>query len=185
GNAIERLALAYSVHSEGGGFRRAHLLAWNPDRASFEGRLSWSPMPEARTLEEALVGARWLATEGADSDATRLLRALRFELDDLERGMRQAWVRGRAGVMLPEEGPQPWRRADRVGVIPLRHGARLHGMIVGEWTGRAGKDRLARLESVRELIQAALASHAAAELARDMEARAAALASLARATVSP
>jgi signal transduction histidine kinase len=184
-NAIERLALAYSVHAEGAGFRRAHLLAWNPDRASFEGRLSWSPMPEARTLEEALVGARWLASEGADSDATRLLRALRFELDDLERAMRQAWARGRAGVLLPEEGPQPWRRAARVGVIPLRHGARLHGMIVGEWTGRAGKDRLARLEAVRELIQASLASHAAAELARDTEARAAALASLARATVSP
>ena len=183
-NAIERLALAYSVHPEGAGFRRAHLLAWNPDRASFEGRLSWSPMPEARTLEEALTGARWLASEGADTDATRLLRALRFELDDLERAMRQAWARGRAATLLPEEGPQPWRRAARVGVIPLRHGARLHGMIVGEWA-RAGKERLARLESVRVLLQAALDSHAAAELARDTETRAAALASLAHATVSP
>ena len=183
-NAIERLALAYSVHPDGAGFRRAHLLVWNPDSEAFEGRLTWTPAAEERTLEEALVASRWLASDGSDTEGTRLLRALRFDLDDLERTMRQAWVRGRAAVLAPEPGTQPWQEAGELGAIPLRHGARLHGMIVGEWA-RAGKDRLARLEAIRVLANAALTSLAATELSRDTESRAAALATFARATVAP
>ena len=135
-NAIERLALAYAVHSEGAGFRRAHLLAWNPDSQALEGRLCWSPPSEERPLEETLTAARWLASDGSDTDATRLLRALRFDLEDLERPIAQAWKRGRAAVLGPEVGPQPWSGAAELGAIPLRHGPRPHGMIVGEWDRR-------------------------------------------------
>ena len=183
-NAIERLALAHAVHSEGAGFRRAHLLAWNPDSQALEGRLCWSPPSEERTLEETLTAARWLASDGSDTDATRLLRALRFDLDDLERPIAQAWKRGRAAVLGPEIGPQPWSGAAELGAIPLRHGPKPHGMIVGEWD-RRGHGRAERLEALRSLANAGLAAHATAELARDMEARANALATFAHASISP
>ena len=182
-SAIERIALAWAVHPDGAGFTRAHLLAWNADREDLEGRLAWPASLDERTLEEALVAARWLATDASDPDATRLIRALKFDLNELGPGVEQAWSASRAATFRPEVGPEPWSRAERIGAIPLRHGSHPHGLIIGEWT-HAPERAIERLEAMRSLLNSALGAHETAELARERDVRSAALATFARTTVS-
>lgn len=181
--AIERIALAWAVHADGAGFTRAHLLAWNGDREDLEGRLSWPALVEPRSLEETLVAARWLAIDASDPDGTRLIRALRFDAEELGPAIEKAWNASRTVELPPEIGPEPWSRAERIGVIPLRHGSRPHGLIVGEWE-RLPERAIERLETMRLLLNAALGAHATAELARERDVRTLALATFARTTVS-
>lgn len=184
-NAIERMTLAFAVHPEGPGFARVHLLAWNPDRESFEGRLCWTRRTQARAMESAVAAAKRLATDGTDPDATRLLRALRFALDDLNEDLRRIWLGGRSGISTPDDVLQPWNSAAAIGAVPLRCDGRGFALLVGEW-GEVpdGDRRLDRLEALRAIANAALTAQATRERSRRAEARAAAVATFARASVS-
>ncbi len=185
-SAIERMLLATAVSREGGGFARAHLLTWNPDRDCFEGRLCWTASGAPKALEDVVAAARGWASAGADPDATRLLRALRFAPGELDEALARAWVAGRIAIVPPAGARvHPWDAAAEIGVVALRHGTRGFGLVVGEWTEANERDRrTAALETLRRIGNAALATHAATEHARRATARASALAAFARAGVS-
>ena len=179
------MTLALAVHPEGAGFTRVHLLAWNPDRERFEGRLCWTRRTQTRTLESAVAAARRLATDGTDPDATRLLRVLQYAPDELGEEMRRAWLGGRSTLSPPHDCLQPWSAAAAIGAVPLRCAGNSFGLLVGEWCEAADDGRrLECLESLRAIANAALTAHATTERARHAEARIAALASFARAAVS-
>jgi nitrogen-specific signal transduction histidine kinase len=182
-SALERMLLASISHRAGAGFARAHLLVWNADRGSLEGRMAWVGVPR-RSLTDVLAAARHRASEGADAEATREVRALCLSPGELDGPLALAWARQQAalddGCALHLLG-----HAGAVGAIPLWSDGRPYGLVVGEWL-EAGDDseRLLALEAWRGFANAALAIHAGNELAHRRAEGAQALATLARTAVS-
>jgi len=182
-NALERMLLAAATHSSGPGFVRAHLLAWNPDRGAFDGRLSWAAGSN-ESWEQAIAQARQLASEGTDPHATQQLRALRLSPDELEESVARAWTLRRCELG-PGSGRVPWNEGAAIGAVALGERNHPFGLIVGEWASAGDDDeRRLALEAFRRLSNAALTVHAEVERARQRADRARALSSFAHETVS-
>src|SRR5262245_2480126 len=181
--ALERMLLAAAVHPQGPGFVRAHLLVWNPDRATLDGRLAWVAGTK-RSWDQALLHARQQATEGTDPLATKRLRPMQVVPNELQGALAKAW-NTRQSEVGEETGSAPWHECPALGAIVLIGPARPFGLIVGEWAESADPPtRRVALESYRALANAALAVHLGAEQARRFADHAKALASFAQAAVA-
>jgi signal transduction histidine kinase len=183
---IERVLLAYAVHSRGAGFERAHLLLHDPRSERLICRASHVRSADEPSLEVALEQARCasqlpsppaslLAWIGRTLDATRL-----------EGPAALAWRRLACASGDGSDAPSPWREAARIGAVPLDRNDRPWALMIGEWADPAVEEsRASILETVRPLIETAIAvCDRAAESVRRAR-QAAALAEMARGCVSP
>lgn len=181
--ALERMLLASAAHPSGAGFTRAHLMVWNADRGSLDGRLAWVA-GSSRTLEEVLVAARQQASDGTDPEATRRLRMLRIVPSELTGPSSGAWISRRSDIGR-DPGAYPWGEAPMVGVVPLVRDAHPYGLVIGEWCDpEHAIERAAAIEAWRALANGALVVHSQSELTRRRGDQTRALAGLARAAVS-
>jgi nitrogen-specific signal transduction histidine kinase len=182
-SALERMILAAATHPSGPGFVRAHLLAWNQDLGSLDGRLVWRA-GAARPLTATLSTARRQASDGTDPDATRRLRALRLTPGELSGPLARAWTTRRCDVG-ESETFEAWERALNIGAATLVKGARPYALVVGEWEGEGDDSaRRAALEAWRAVANAALEAQAENQLARRRADHTRALAAIARAVSS-
>jgi nitrogen-specific signal transduction histidine kinase len=181
--ALERMILAAATHASGPGFERAHLLAWNQDLGSLDGRLVWRAGAK-RSLTATLGTARRQASDGTDPDATRRLCALRLTPGELSGPLARAWTTRRGDVGVSETF-EAWERALSIGAVTLIKGGRPYGLVVGEWED-AGDDsvRRAALDAWRGMANAALDAHAEGQLARRRADHTRALAAIAHAVSS-
>jgi nitrogen-specific signal transduction histidine kinase len=180
---LERMILAAATHASGPGFVRAHLLAWNRDLASLDGRLVWRS-GAARSLTATLSTARRQASDGTDPDATRRLRALRLTPGELSGPLARAWTTRRSDLG-KSETLEAWEHALSIGASTLLKGGRPYALVVGEWEGEGDDSgRRAALEAWRAVANAALEAQAENQLARRRADQTRALAAIAHAVSS-
>ncbi len=161
---IEELLLAASVHPEGAGFARAHLLRWDPerDRLSEVRRASGVNPPVA--LLDCVLQIRSASRSAANGDGAGHGNGadkgngamITLEAARLEGVCAAAWSRGGIALGAGESAGGPWG-SPALGAVVIHRGARPHALLVGEWDG---DDRIAQrpaaLEGLRQLAAAGL-----------------------------
>jgi signal transduction histidine kinase len=171
-DALERAALAFAVHAQGGGFEQAWRLTWNGVAGSLELRGSAAAcvdVPLARFVEERSVGR-------IDRDPGPL--AVRLQPERLGAAATRAWSAGVAPAE-PHAG-LPWAGAEHVGAVTLQRDGRPWAMIVGTWSRPADPSLLAVLETLAALCGARARALEATRAGRHAARRAGALAEAVR-----
>ncbi len=181
--ALERMLVALAVHPEAGGFASATLLVWDPTRAVMEGRCRESAPPEGTPLHEALEQARRFRPHALVPPSVQAIRCLAVDPATVGGSPGEAWLRGVA--VGPGAEGSPWAGTPSVGAALLRLDGEPHALLVGEWAGdEPPADGAARLEALAALAELGLAARRRAEQARRRGRQLAALAQMARASVS-
>jgi len=177
--ALERAALALTVHPLGGGFERAWLFVWDGCSGLLEGRgVGRGPAP-APPLGEWIERA---VTQGLMLEPAA--GALRLRPRHLGGVVAQVWSPGASGASPEPEAGLPWTGAAHVGAVALRRSGLPWALVVGTWSEAPGRERRAALDATAALCgQAARALDHASEGKRRGQ-QAAALAQVARAAGS-
>lgn len=185
-NQLERMLLAFAVHPGGAGFDRVRLLLWDARAERLRVRRTARRMEEAAALQTTLErasfsGAGLCEVEAEDADESRMIPPAM-----LEAPAREAWERGESVVALSAGADTPRRPGVQVGAVPLRMEGTPYALLVGEWDAECAlAERNAALEVWAALAEGALTACARGEEVRRQAQRSAALAEMARATVSP
>ncbi|OGF09370.1 MAG: hypothetical protein A2W00_14780 [Candidatus Eisenbacteria bacterium RBG_16_71_46] len=182
-DTLERQLLAVATHAQGAGFRRAHLLVWSPERERLEGWRSAVAAP-GHSLAEALERARRGVSEPQEAESTRAVRAIAAAPSALDRPVAAAWEGGSPETGAPDQEAWPWRDAACLGALPLRRGTERYALLVGEWDAGSAAEGTVALGWLGAIAEAAIAAHDRAAESRRRARYGAALAELARASVS-
>ncbi|MCC6653238.1 MAG: GAF domain-containing protein [Candidatus Eisenbacteria bacterium] len=180
--SLERMLLAFATHPHGAGASSAWLLLWNARSGLLEGWRESAPA-SVFDLARAIAEARRAGPRGA---ADERLHAWADSAERLEGPLAEAWRGQSMAIGAGSEQPgTPWSSAEQVGVIALRRGARAYGALVCAWPHAVvpQRDREA-LEWLRATADAAFGAQARAADARRRLRQGAALAELARSSVS-
>ena len=178
--ALERALLVAAMHPACGGARRAWLARWDERRGWLEGWRVREGAIDAIPLASAIARAR-RAPPGEDAAAERV-RAWVASAESLDGALARAWSTGEAASGPGSEQPStPWTDEERIGVVPLRRGARPYGVLVLALAPETGDDSLAALALAAD---AALTAQARAAEARRRARHLSAVADFARAAVS-
>jgi len=179
-DALERALLAAAVHPACGAGRRAWLARWDERRGWLEGWRTREAATEDDTITHAIARAR-RAAPGEDAAAERV-RAWVASAESLEGALARAWSSGEVASGAGAEQPSgPWVDEERIGVVPLRRGARPYGVIVLALAADASDASLVALAAAAD---AALAAQARAAEARRRARHLGAVGEFARAAVS-
>lgn len=181
--AIERMALVLATHPRAAGATRAWLLLWNARTGLLEGWRAAS-MSSSASLGDALAVAKRTNAHEGESEP---IHAWAEAPDRIDGPLAEAWRAQSVALGSGAEQPgAPWTGAAQVGAVALRRGPRAYGALVCAYDGPAGgAERLGALEALRAAIDAVLGAQARTAEARRRVRQAAALAELARASVSP
>lgn len=179
-DALERSLLAAAVHPAWGAARRAWLARWDERRGWLEGWRVREPAAPDATLAYAIARAR--RSPPAEDAAAEHVRAWVASAASLDGALARAWSSGEPASGPGGEQPSaPWVEEERIGVVPLRRGARPYGVLVLSLAADASEAALAVLATAAD---AALAAQARAAEARRRARHLAAVAEFARAAVS-
>ena len=179
-DALERALLVAAVHPDWGAAQRAWLARWDERRGWLEGWRVREAVAADPTVAHAIARAR-RAPPGEDAAAERV-RAWVATAEALDGALARAWSTGAVATGPGSEQPAaPWAEEERIGVVPLRRGARPYGVLVMSLAGEANDATLAALATAAD---AALAAQSRAAEARRRARHLAALAEFARAAVS-
>lgn len=174
-DALERMLLAHALHPAGGGCARAWIALWNARTGLMEGWREAAAEDAGGDLVQRLGQARRAAPRENASPQTR---AWAEAPERFEGALAESW-RG-AGIAYGAGGEQPgapWSAEAEVGVMALRRGVRLYGVLVGSW--RDAGARAAGAESFEALRVAADAAFGAQSRAAELRRRTRQLAALA------
>ena len=182
-DALERMLVTLAVHPEAAGFARATLLGWDAPRTLLEGRCRDDAPAGGVPLLEALEQARRRRPRGLASPAELAVTCYSVDPSRLGGAPGEAWLKGVAVGGGGEDSP--WSGVPCVGAVLLRLDGEPHALLVGEWEGPPPPAGLAaRLETLAALAELGLAARRRAEQARRRGRQLAALAQVARASVS-
>jgi nitrogen-specific signal transduction histidine kinase len=179
-DGLERALLAAALHPAAGAAESAWLARWDERRGVLEEwRASAAADPDG-PLAGAIARARRAPPSAAEREGR--VPTWRSTVQALQGACEVAWRTGEPALGTGAETPQaPWARHARIGVVPLRRGARFHGLLVLALAERP--PRAPELAWLSLAAQAALAAQARAADARRRARHAAALAEFAHITV--
>ncbi len=185
--SLERMLLAWAVHSDGADFSRARLLVWSPSRALLVGRLWWERDPAAGEPCASMLRAQRLASDGPVPERTRELRHVALQPERLIGVAAEAW---RDGSLAIDDAATAGERSSGSaldhGAVAFTRAGHAFALLIGEWDGPGvPADRSAALEHLHALAAAAFDAQAAREELARRARHAAALAEFARSSTSP
>jgi signal transduction histidine kinase len=179
-DALERALLAVAVHPGWGAARRAWLARWDERRGWLEGWRVCEAAAEDVSVAHAVARAR--RTPPREDKATERVRAWVASPESLDGALARAWSSGEVTSGAGGEQPAaPWSDEERIGVVPLRRGARPYGVLVLALAAEGNDTTLATLAVAAD---AALAAQSRAAEARRRARHLGAVAEFARASVS-
>jgi signal transduction histidine kinase len=183
GAPLERALLAYATHSEGLGFHDAALLVWNPDTRVFHGRAA------ARAEHGEDLATRLDAAKPPHHDPDRQERDARWAMrrftpETLETVARAAWTEGRVVTGVADGAGRLWGAGEPLQAVVLRRGNTPHGLLILAGARADADAAHGALDRAAAMTSAALGIEARGRSERRRETRAAALAEMARASVS-
>jgi len=128
-DALERALLVAALHPAAGAAQSAWLARWDERRGVLEHWRSLHSADADVTLAAAVARAR--RAPPVPSDAAERAAAWSSPVAELKGACETAWRTGEpatgSGVEL---AGTPWASSARIGVVPLRRGARFHGLLV-------------------------------------------------------
>ena len=136
-DALERALLVAAMHPSAGAAEAAWLVRWDERRGRLESWRSLSAADADVTLAAAIARARRAPPSPPESAE----RAWSSPVSALEGACEAAWRTGDPATGGGSELPgAPWAACPRIGVVPLRRGARFHGLLVLGLTARSARE---------------------------------------------